>query len=109
MLIDFNNEKYEAYPEFKGGTGLLDGKMFFDGTNRIMLGRLEKNSTIGFHKHETSSEIIYILEGTGRVKYDDGEEKLSPGVCHYCPKGHSHGLINDTEKDLVFLAVVPEQ
>ena len=30
-------------------------------------------------------------------------------MCHYCPKGHSHGLFNDGDEDLVFFAVVPAQ
>ncbi len=27
----------------------------------------------------------------------------------YCPKGHPHSLVNDSDADLVFFAVVPEQ
>ena len=29
--------------------------------------------------------------------------------CHYCPKGHTHSLINDSDAGLTFLAVIPEQ
>ena len=65
--------------------------------------------TIGLHTHETSSEIIYILSGAGKVKYDDGEEAVSAGQCHYCPKGHSHALINNSGEPLEFFAVVPNQ
>ena len=31
------------------------------------------------------------------------------GDCHYCPKGHTHSLINNSDEDLVFFAVVPVQ
>ena len=41
--------------------------------------------------------------------YDGGTDVLTPGVCHYCPKGHSHGIYNDGTEDLVVFAVVPEQ
>ena len=64
---------------------------------------------IGLHTHDTSSEIIYILNGTGKVLYDGEYESVSEGLCHYCPKGHSHSLINDSKSNLVFFAVVPEQ
>ena len=37
----------------------------------------------------------------------EGSEQVREGQCHYCPKGHSHGLINDSGADLVFFAVVP--
>lgn len=109
MIIDFNNMEETIIPNFKGGINNTAAKMQFDGKNRIMHGRLESGATIGYHKHETSSEIIYILSGKGKVLFDDGEEKIAAGQCHYCPKGHSHSLINDSSEDLVFFAVVPEQ
>ena len=49
------------------------------------------------------------LAGTGRVLYDGGDETLSAGSCHYCPKGHAHSLINDSGGLLEFFAVVPNQ
>ena len=84
-------------------------KMVDDGTNKILLSRLIPGATIGDHGHETSSEIIYILEGHGVSNVDGEESKVGPGFCQYCPKGHSHQLINTGTKDLVFFAVVPEQ
>ena len=40
----------------------------------------------------------------------DGEtEILHTGSCHFCPKGHTHSLINDSNGDLAFFAVIPEQ
>lgn len=58
--------------------------------------------------HETSSEVMYFLSGTGKVLYDGVWEPVAPGTCHYCPKGHSHSLVNDGTEDLVTFAVVPE-
>ena len=50
-----------------------------------------------------------ILEGEGKVLYDDGEEAVKAGMIHYCPEGHSHSLINSGSEDLIFAAVVPVQ
>ena len=50
-----------------------------------------------------------IIEGTGKVLMDGEYERVEAGVCHYCPKGHTHSLINDSDSDLVFFAVVAEQ
>lgn len=36
-------------------------------------------------------------------------ETVSAGGCHYCPKGHSHSMINKGEEDIIFFAVIPEQ
>ena len=64
---------------------------------------------MGLHTHEGDCEIIYILSGTGKALMDDGSEEVRPGVCHYCPKGHRHSLINTGTEDLVFFAVIPKQ
>lgn len=110
MKIAYPEIEAEVYPNFKGGEKNLTAKMFFDGKNRILHGSLEVGATIGLHCHDTSSEIIYILSGDGRVLIDDGIEYLKPGDCHYCPKGHTHSLQNNSETEpLVFFAVVPEQ
>ena len=110
MVIDFNNIELTLQPRFKGGEGVTKSHIFNDGMNKIMRGCLDPGCTIGYHTHDTSSEIIYILSGEARVLYDDGEERLAPGQCHYCPKHHSHSLINASpDQPLIYIAVVPEQ
>lgn len=109
MILDFNKMEETVIPNFKGGEKSTAAKMYFDGKNRIMKGRLIPGATIGMHKHETSSEIVFILSGKGKMLYDEGDEDLSAGQCHYCPKGHTHSLVNNSSEDLVFYAVVPEQ
>ena len=109
MKIDFQGIEETAIPGFLGGEGVTRARMRVDELGKLMRGRLEPGASIGYHTHETSSEIIYILAGHGKVKYDEGEEVLEAGDCHYCPKGHSHSLINDSGADLEFFAVVPNQ
>ncbi len=109
MKIDFHSMPVTPLEHFCGGEGALDAKMYKDERGKILLGRLEPGSSIGMHTHETSSEAIYILSGTGKVLYDDGSEPLSPSDCHYCPKGHAHSLINDSAAPLEFFAVVSNQ
>lgn len=109
MKIDFNNIEETLYPSFKGGEKELAARMFFDGLNRMMKGRLVSGASIGMHTHDTSSEIIFITKGRGYVLYDGEKIPLKEGDIHYCPKGHTHSLINDSEDDLSFTAVVPQQ
>ncbi len=109
MILDFSTIKEERLPHFKGGEKDYIARMFVDETNRIMYGKLEPGASIGMHEHDTSSEIIYILQGKGKALIDDGEETVTAGRCHYCPKGHSHSLINDSDENLIFFAVVPQQ
>jgi quercetin dioxygenase-like cupin family protein len=63
-------------PQFKGGEGDFLVKMFTDGAGKIMRGTLPPGCSIGYHKHEGNCEIIYILSGAGKCKYEDGEETL---------------------------------
>ncbi len=109
MIIDFNNMDITEIPNFYNGEKTTFAKMYKDCKNKILYGRLESGASIGIHTHETSSEIIYIIEGSGKVLFDGKDEQLIAGMCHYCPKGHTHSLINDSDADLIFFAVVPEQ
>ena len=94
-------------PHFKGGDGDFFASMYTDQQNKILKGRLPEGSTIGQHIHEGSSEIIFILSGSGTVILDGEKAAIAAGDCHYCPQGHGHSLINDGTEDLIFYAVVP--
>lgn len=108
-MIDFDNISETVIHNFYGGEGDTVAKMYADESNRIMKGKLAPNCSIGVHCHETSSEIIFILSGTGKAILDGEEEILTKGTCHYCKKGQIHTLINIGTDDLVFYAAVPQQ
>lgn len=109
MIIESKDGKKEDFEHFKGGEGKMTANMFFDGTNRIVYGLLKPGNTIGFHSHEGNCEIIHILSGKAKFLYDDIVEYGKAGQTHYCPQGHSHAMINASDEDLVFFAVVPKQ
>lgn len=109
MILGFPAMEEKLIPNFKGGEGALRACMFFDGTNRILRGRLGQGDTVGLHMHETSSEIIYVLQGVARILMDGEEELVPAGSAHYCPKGHTHTMRSADDHELVFFAVVPEQ
>jgi mannose-6-phosphate isomerase-like protein (cupin superfamily) len=107
MIIDFSNIPEKKFDNFKGGDKHFINRAFDDDDNKIMFGVLEPGSSIGYHKHETNSETIFVISGEGHVLYDNGEEDVKAGQVHYCPMGHSHSLINKSESiKLEFFAVV---
>ncbi len=108
MLIDFEQIEAKVIPHMRDGEGEAILRMHVDGENKIMQGLLAPGCSIGLHTHETNSEIIYILSGSGKALCDGVYEPLRAGSCHYCPKGHAHSLINDSDGDLTFFAIVPE-
>lgn len=109
MIIDFRKEKPEDIPNFKGGEKFLRAVIHDDGLNKILHGTLVPGATIGIHTHETDSEVIYFLSGKGYMLFDGEKQAVEAGMCHYCPKGHTHGMFNDGDVDLVFFAAVPKQ
>lgn len=109
MKIDFNTIAENTIPNFKGGEKETIARMFYDGTNRIMKARLVPGASIGMHTHDAGSEVMLITAGCGSVIFDGERIPLSAGDVHYCPKGHTHSLVNDSQADLEFFAVIPQQ
>jgi quercetin dioxygenase-like cupin family protein len=108
-MLKFQEMPDTVLEHFKGGEGSTITKMFADDLNRIFISRLQPGCSIGLHTHDTSSEVIYVLEGVGTTILDGVTEILQPGDCSYCKKGGTHTLMNKGEADLVFFAVVPQQ
>ena len=107
MKINFKEMREEIKKEFNGGVGVFNAKITNDGLNKILMGRLEKGNSIGLHTHTDSSEVIYVISGTGIMTCDGIEEIVSSGDVTYCPMGHNHTFRNDNDEDLIFFAVVP--
>ena len=108
-MIDFTTIPESALPHFKDGEGTFFARFAGDGNCKILHGRLPAGATIGLHTHEDTAEIIFFLSGKGKIILDGVEEAIGAGLCHYCPKGSSHTMINEGDADVLFYAVVPKQ
>ena len=106
MILNFDEVEEQIIPNFKGGEKAFRTHMYTDGSCKIMRASLEPGASIGVHTHEADSEIIFMLKGTGVVLCDGAKEILPAGRCHYCPKGHSHSLRNESDEVIEFYAVV---
>ena len=84
-------------------------RSFNDDLTKVMKVKLAPGSTVGMHTHTDDSETIMVLEGSGMVIFDGKQMTLDEGNIHYCPKGHSHSIINDSKEDLVLCCVVTQQ
>lgn len=108
-IIDFDSIAEDLQTNFKGGEGDVAFRIFKDDLNKIMRVRMTPHSSVGLHSHETDSEIIMVLKGSGKIVFDGQELPIREGLVHYCPKGHSHTIINDTDQELHLCCVVPQQ
>ncbi|MCL2165035.1 MAG: cupin domain-containing protein [Oscillospiraceae bacterium] len=49
-----------------------------------------ENRTLGFHIHEQSDELFYVIEGTFHLETDEGLIKIGEGELIIVPKGMRH-------------------
>ena len=97
--------------EVKGGKGAYNSTHIFraaelDKVNLFAVNTLPPGSSIGVHPHSTEGEAYVILQGQATVTEDGQDFLLNPGDAEYCTDGHSHGIANDSEEPLVFLAII---
>ncbi len=108
MLIDFNSQEYRIFHGMNGGAGDVYAKMYMNSSGKVIISRLKPGASIGLHTQSSGNDINFVVSGTGRALCDGTEEILTPGVCHYCPKGSSHMIQNTGNEDLVLYTVVQE-
>ena len=108
-VIDFDTLPEKIQEGMRGGKGPAAVRSFTDDLTKVMKVKLAPGSTVGMHTHINDSETIMVLEGSGMVIFDGKQMTLDEGNIHYCPKGHSHSIINDSKEDLVLCCVVAQQ
>ena len=79
-------------PGIQGREGIFLNKMYDDGTNKMMTGRLKPGCSIGYHRHEANCEIIFVIEGTGKLFTTERSLKLEPGSATIALMGMKHNL-----------------
>ena len=58
------------------------------------------------HAHDWEHEV-YVLEGHGKVRYEDGEERIQPGDAILIPSGKKHQF-QAGSVTLKFICIVPK-
>ena len=104
--------KVERVERSKGGEGYvlmerLIGEDVLDGKCRMFANIvLEKDCSLGFHAHHGESETYYILEGSGIYNDTGNEIPVSAGDVLVCRAGNGHGLKNQNQEPLRYVALV---
>jgi mannose-6-phosphate isomerase-like protein (cupin superfamily) len=57
------------------------------------------------HYHKISQETYFVLQGKGELQVGDESVTVSAGQACYIPAGLTHKISNQSQEDLVFLAV----
>lgn len=106
MIVDFSKLETSTQDNMLGGEGTIYMERYMDDLGKIMVVTVHPGCSIGEHTHAANYEVCYGLKGSAKAIYDGVEERITPGVAHYCPKGHSHTVINDTNEDFQMYCVV---
>jgi quercetin dioxygenase-like cupin family protein len=112
MRIKAGENRVQVVEKLRGGKGSVEMRHFMDLPDFYGSGRLFSylvlgpGCSVGQHKHETDFEAYYILHG--HATYDDnGEEMLvEPGDFLLCRPGESHGMENNTDQPVEFIALI---
>ena len=96
----------------KGGIGEVQMTSLLEPDEFCNKGRLfssmvlKPGNSVGKHTHTGDFEAYYITKGEGKL-IDNGEEKrIYSGDFALTKDGESHELINDTNEDLEFVALI---
>ena len=67
---------------------------------------LKPGCSIGYHVHENDMEAYHIISGVGT--YDDNGKtvELHPGDTSITLAGQGHGIVNNGDEDVVFIALI---
>ncbi|NOZ92303.1 cupin domain-containing protein [bacterium 3DAC] len=113
MVIQTGNR--QAYENFRGGKGTIYITWFvedmpYNGSplRKIALVEVPPGASVGFHVHEGTEEVYYVL--SGKAKYIDGDKEvvITGGTITITPEGTGHGVENIGEDTLKLLAVINE-
>jgi mannose-6-phosphate isomerase-like protein (cupin superfamily) len=63
-------------------------------TENLLLGitEIKSGNKTPVHKHEDSEEVIYVINGEGKIYFTDFENNIYPGSVTYIPKNKEHSL-----------------
>ena len=107
MTYDFNQAVNYSIPNLNDGDGTVFAKVIPSETGSVMFAVIPPGCSIGPHTHDTDMDFNFIVSGTGIAVCDGEVEALSPGICHFCPRGSRHSIRNTGNTDMqIYISVV---
>lgn len=96
-----------------GGDGLVESKVL--AVKEQMYGHvrlfnhviLQPGNSIGDHTHTGETEFYYILKGNPKFNDNGNMKTLRPGDITSTSDGEIHGIYNETDSVVEFIALIP--
>ena len=112
-MVRTKNEQTVDFACIRGGKGEAEMHKILNSVDELYgKGRLFNHmflapgNSIGEHTHTGDNEIYYILRGSGSYNDNGKPVRLHPGDTAICNDGECHGLVNDGDEPLEFIALV---
>lgn len=98
-------------PAHEGKGKILNRRPWLDGnfgTKWVRIGHcvLPPGTSIGYHQHNATEEVYYIMSGRGRATVNDHTWDVGAGDALPCTIGDSHGIYNNTDEDLDLFVLI---
>lgn len=93
-VASFSEEKMKKNSFFDSG------KLFYD-AYCLLPGQSQK-----VHSHDGSDKVYFVVRGEGLFTVGDEEKSLGEGTAVIAKAGEPHGVMNDTEDELVLLVTM---
>lgn len=112
-MVRTRQEQAVEFKCIRGGNGDTEmRKILMDAGELYGKGRmfnhmiLAPGRSIGEHRHEGDNEIFYFLKGSGTYNDNGKRLRVFPGDTAVCNDGECHGLVNDGDEPLEFIALI---
>jgi quercetin dioxygenase-like cupin family protein len=68
----------------------------------VAISKVPPDGMLPWHLHETSEEVIYVLQGEGLAFHESMKDpiKVFPGITLYMPKGKKHCIQNKGKEEM---------
>ena len=109
MKLNFNDIPKTEVVNMRGGKGSVFMQKVFptlEHTKVYSLITIPKGCSIGVHTHVEDEEIVTCLKGKGNLIIDGKRYDFLPSDISLCKSGRNHSIENNSEEDLVILAVI---
>ena len=73
----------------------------------MRLFEVEPGGTTPYHDHPSGKHEVFILDGNGQMKTEEGPKDFAAGEFVYVPSGEKHCFTNTGSEVCRFLCLVP--
>ena len=112
-MVRTKNEQKVEFKCIRNGNGEAELRLILNGADEMYgKGRLFNHMilapgrSVGDHTHTGDNEIYYFLKGSGLYNDNGKSVRVFPGDTTVCKDGECHGLVNDGDEPLEFIALI---